>query len=133
MELEFSRLDLDRSRAALSLRTIESPVTGLVMRRGLAAGEYVHQEASIATLAELDPLHVEVFLPSGLFPRLSVGMTATVRPAPPIGGAYPAEVTVIDRVFDATSNTVGLRLSLPNPGSRIPGGQRCSVEFSFDG
>ncbi|MEO0680766.1 MAG: efflux RND transporter periplasmic adaptor subunit [Pseudomonadota bacterium] len=133
VERELARLDLARSRAALSLRRIESPAAGLIMRRGLSAGEYVHQEASIVTLARLDPLHVEVFLPSGLYPRLAEGMAAEVRPAPPIGGAYAAEVTVIDRVFDATSNTVGVRLALPNPDGALPAGQRCTVAFELLG
>jgi hypothetical protein len=40
-----------------------------------------------------------------------------------------ATVTVVDRVVDAASDTFGVRLLLPNPDYRIPGGVRCEIRF----
>jgi hypothetical protein len=37
---------------------------------------------------------------------------------------------VVDRVFDASSGTFGVRLELPNPNGAIPAGVRCKVEFA---
>ena len=59
------------------------------------------------------------------------GMIATVRPGEPIGGAYIAVVAVVDRVFDPSSGTFGVRLELDNPGNKLPGGQRCTVTFTL--
>jgi hypothetical protein len=36
---------------------------------------------------------------------------------------------LIDRVIDAASNTFRIRLSLPNPGNKIPAGLRCTAEL----
>lgn len=131
-ERQLSQLELERSQAILEQRTIRSTIDGIVNDKKLSAGEFVNQEGYIATLARLDPLHVEVFVPVIYFQKLKIGMTAKVYPAPPIDGMIEATVTVIDRVFDPASGTFGVRLALPNPGNLLPGGQRCKVSFDID-
>ena len=56
--------------------------------------------------------------------------TTTVLPEAPVGGSYTATVTVVDRVFEAASGTVGVRLELPNPDLRLPAGIHCRVRFT---
>ena len=138
---DFERLDIQRRLAGLELkraeaivaqRTINSPIDGVVVRRVLSAGEFVNQDAHILEIAGLDPLHVEVFLPVAYYLQIAEGDTGVVRPAEPIGGTYTATVRVVDRVFDASSNTFGIRLSLENADSDLPAGQRCSVEFDIE-
>ena len=99
------------------------------MRRLIGPGEYVYSQVQIVRIAKIDPLHVEVFLPTELYPSLSVGEEARVRPAEPVGGEYTAKIIAIDNVFDAASDTFGVRLSLPNPGDHLPAGVDCQVEF----
>src|SRR5262249_29148442 len=60
---QMAELDLQRARIAVDLRTIRSPIDGIVTKRALGPGEYVTQEASIVTVARIDPLNVETFLP----------------------------------------------------------------------
>ncbi len=129
---QLSQLELDRSQALLDQRTIRSTIDGIVSEKKLSAGEFVNQEGYIVMLARLDPLNVEVFLPVAYFDRVQVGMVATVTPAPPITNTYTATITVVDRVFDPASGTFGVRLALPNPGNRLPGGQRCKVSFPVE-
>jgi RND family efflux transporter MFP subunit len=128
---ELAKLELERSQAALDQRTIRSTIDGIVTEKKLSAGEFVNQEGYIVQVARLDPLHVEVFLPVIYFERVHVGMEGSVRPAPPIDRTYAATVSVVDRVFDPASGTFGVRLTLPNPGNALPGGQRCKVAFDF--
>ena len=42
-----------------------------------------------------------------------------------------AKVSIVDRVVDASSGTFGVRLELPNPGHRLPGGLKCRVRFNI--
>jgi hypothetical protein len=37
-------------------------------------------------------------------------------------------VTHVDQLIDAASNTYRVRLSLPNPGHRLPAGARCALD-----
>ncbi len=122
-------LEVGRAEAMLEQRTIRSPVAGLVTARTMGPGEYIHFDNSILTLAQMDPLYVETFVPVRMHGRVRVGTRATVVPDQPVGGSYEAEIRVLDEVFDAASGTFGLRLSLPNPDRRLPGGVRCKVTF----
>jgi hypothetical protein len=89
----------------------------------------VYSATPVAQLARVDPIHVEVFLPTELFPSLKKGEMGTVLPAAPIGGEYQAEIIAIDRVFDAASDTFGVRLALENPDGFLPAGLDCEVVF----
>jgi RND family efflux transporter MFP subunit len=124
-------LELAEATQMLEMRTIRSPIDGVVVERTGAPGELV-QESPLATLAQIDPLNVEVVLPVELFGSIAVGDVAQVLPAEPVGGAYPAKVVIVDRVIDAASGTFGVRLELPNPGSRLPAGLRCKVRFAAE-
>jgi RND family efflux transporter MFP subunit len=123
-----AELELERATAALQLRSVASPVTGVVMERFLSAGEYVKQ-TPILKIAQIDPLRVEVIAPVALLGRLAPGMEAVVMPEAPAGGTYRARVKVVDRVVDAASGTFGIRLELPNPGYKLAGGLKCKVRF----
>lgn len=127
VQQELAALELLRARATLARRTIRSPIGGIVSQRALSPGEFVTQEAWIMRIADLDPLHVEVFLPTGYFDQLAVGQTGHVVLRQPAGGRFDAEVVVVDSVFDATSNTFGVRLALPNADLALPAGQRCKM------
>jgi RND family efflux transporter MFP subunit len=126
-----TQLELLRSEAYLRQREIRSPFDGLVTDRLMSAGEYVHPEAVILRLAQLDPLYVETYLPVRLFPLLHAGLEAAVEPADPIGGTIQARVSVVDQVFDAASGTFGVQLEVPNRDGRLPAGHRCKVSFRF--
>jgi RND family efflux transporter MFP subunit len=127
-ELNLLRLELREVEARLQLRTIESPLTGVVVDRYFSPGEYV-QEDPIVRLAQVDPLRVEVAVPASMYGRIRVGMEAAVTWERPVTGTHDARVTVVDPVVDAASGTIGIRLELPNPENRLPAGARCTVRF----
>ncbi len=120
--------DLQRAEAALALRTIPSPIRGVVMQRFLSPGEFAKQ-APILKLAQIDPLYVEVIVPVAMLGKVKPGMVAQVMPEPPVKGVYQARVIVVDHVVDAASGTFGVRLELPNPDLSLPAGLKCTVRF----
>jgi len=132
MKQKLAQLEQQRAEAVFDLRTILSPLSGLVMDKNLSAGEFVNQEAFIMTLVQLDPLFIEAYVPVTYWSKITKGSLGTVRPAEPVGGSYKAPVTVVDHVFDAASGTFGIRLELKNPGNALPGGQRCKVDFDVE-
>ena len=103
----------------LKLRTILSPINGVVVKRHFSGGEYVSEEA-ILTIAQIDPLRVEVAVPVMVYGKIKVGMIGRVTWEAPLVGNHPATVTIVDPVVDAASGTIGVRLELPNPGHRLP-------------
>jgi RND family efflux transporter MFP subunit len=122
-------LTADRSERALALKQIRGPIDGVVIERKLSAGEYIYEQTSIMTIAQVDPLNVELVLPLQRYGEIKIGATAIVHPAAPVGGAFAATVAVVDPVIDAASDTFGVRLTLANPDGVIPAGIRCTVEW----
>lgn len=120
--------ELQRAEAALAVRTIKSPVNGVVTERVLYAGEFTKQGA-IVKLAQLDPLRVEVIVPVTFLGRITPGMRASIVLDPPLRETVGARVKVVDKVVDAASATFGVRLEVPNPRHRIPAGMKCKVRF----
>jgi RND family efflux transporter MFP subunit len=129
MAVSFAALELARAEAEVALHEVRSPIDGTVTAQVLSAGEFVNQDRHIVEIASLDPLHVEAFLPVEMFDTLRPGSRASVLPALPGQIRVTARVTVIDRVFDALSNTFGVRLELDNPDGNLPAGLRCTVVF----
>jgi RND family efflux transporter MFP subunit len=122
-------LDLERAEAALALRTIKSPINGIVIERLRHPGELASREHPIVRIARLDPLRVEVFVPIALYGKVAVGQTATVIPESPLNQPREARVIVVDKVADAASSTFGVRLEVANPGNRVPAGLKCKVRI----
>jgi RND family efflux transporter MFP subunit len=121
--------ELERAQAAYDNTTIRSPVSGHVLNISLNAGEHAGQDRHIMVIAQLDPLHVEAFLPIQFYSQLYEGMEVAIYPEEPIGGRYSAAITVIDPVVDTASRTFAIRVDLPNPAERIPGGYRCKLDL----
>jgi RND family efflux transporter MFP subunit len=128
---EVASLEVVHAEEVLKQRALRSPIDGVVVDRLLVPGEYRNDQGPVLTLAQIDPLRVEVFVPTAYFGQIRVGGSAEVRPEQPIGGVHVATVTVVDRVHDAASGTFGVRLALPNPRLTLPGGIRCQVMFAM--
>ena len=127
---EFAVLEMKRAAALLAQRTIVSPIDGYVIKRIMAPGENVFEQAKIMKIAQIDPLRVEVHLPIAAFPMIKEGMNAEIRPTQPAGTVHTATVSVIDNVLDAASDTFGVRLILANPKHDMPAGVNCTATFS---
>ena len=129
IDQRLATLEQARVEAQLAQRDIVSPIDGIVITRMMSPGEYVFSQAPVAQLAQTNPIHVEVFLPTELYATLTNGDTGMIYPAEPVGGEYAAEIIAIDRVFDAASDTFGVRLALQNPDGALPTGLDCQVMF----
>jgi len=124
-------LEYVQTQRVMAEKTVRSPVNGIVTERAMSVGEYRGPDAShILTIAQVDPLNVEVFAPIKQLRSVKVGDPVTIYPEEPVRGQYVATIKVIDRVFDAASGTFGMRLVLPNPGYKLPAGLRCRIELA---
>ena len=126
---EIAQLELERAEQVVKRRAITSPISGVVMERFKTMGEYV-DEQPVLRVAQLDPLHVEVFVPVQRLGEIRPGMQASVWSDAVADQHWQARVSRVDRVADVASGTYGVRLVLPNPDYRVPAGLRCRLSFS---
>ena len=117
--------------AQLSQRTIRSPIDGVVAERYLAAGERV-EDKPLVRIAKVDPLRVQVVVPTAYFGKIQSGGTARIMPELPDTQPVIARVTLVDKVIDAASNTFRVQLELPNPDLALPAGLRCKADFGLE-
>lgn len=129
-EKRIAEAELAQARLRLSRRKVRSPVDGVVHRITASPGEFAHEEAPVMTIAVLDPLHVEAYLPIRLYPRIAMGQEAEIAMGAPVDARRTAVVSAIDKVFDAASGTFGVRLDLPNADHGLPGGIKCKLRFA---
>lgn len=126
-ELLLSKMELMLKEQELALRTVASPIDGVVVDRLQDEGEYVNVNPVIR-LATLDPLHIDLLLPAEYFGKIAVGQKLLIKAAPAMGKARKAKVITVDPLIDPASGTFRVQLAMTNPGNLIPAGLRCSAQ-----
>ncbi len=118
-------LDLAERRERLKLRSVASPVDGVIVDRYHSQGDLVKLE-EIFRIMRLHPLHVETVWPMRYFGTLKIGQAFTVL-TDLKGRQLQAKVSNVDRVVDAASGTFRVRLQAPNPDYKVPAGLNCRL------
>ena len=129
IENRIAELELKEMQEKLKMRTIYSPIRGVVVDRHNSSGEYVAAEP-VLTIAQVDPLNVEVIVPVEKFGTIKKGMRADVFPVIPSGSKVVGKVIIVDSVIDAASGTFGVRIQVPNKKRQLAAGVKCQVKFS---
>ncbi len=125
-EQQTAKLKAQGYEIKVELATLTSTIDGVVQDISIREGEYADPQQSsqraAAVVVQVDPLKVEVYLPTPVAARLKVGQELEV--------SYltedvwqKAKIEFLDPVADAASGTRKLELKLPNPGGREPGWQ----------
>lgn len=125
-EFQVAIKELQQAEAVLSLRSVQSPIEGVVIDYFVESGEFVTTEPVMA-LAALNPLKVEIVMPYESLGAVTESSQLTIFPVMPVGGEYPAKITMIDPIVDAASGTYRIRAHIDNPDNALPAGIECKV------
>lgn len=125
-----AKLNLEQAQAELALRTLKSPIDGIVIDSYIKVGESV-ADRPIMKLAQIDPLRIELIAPTEYFGLIEKDMEVEIYPERPANKAFKAKVTVVDQLIDPASGSFTVRLALPNPGDELVGGVNCIARFDF--
>ena len=127
-----AELEVRRNEEQIRLRSIKSPVNGVVMERNAHPGELAdpgEQRKPLLRIADISALHAEAILPAEAYSYIKPGMRVTVSATVPVKVSAAGTVRVVDKVLDAASGTFGVRLEVANPNMDIPAGIQCRVDF----
>lgn len=126
-------LEYKQQSGLLALRTIRSPLNGVVVDQLLHPGETAEPggKKPLLKLAQVDPLKVRVMLPMSAFGKLKMGNAVEITPEHDLGGRLKAKVRHTDKVLDAASATHIVLLDLPNGSAQIPAGVKCKAHLNF--
>lgn len=127
---KLAELSVKQAEAELALRTIESPIDGVVVDTYARVGESV-TERTIMKLAQIDPLRIELIAPTEYFGLIKKDMEVEIYPERPANQVFKARVTVVDELIDPASGSFTVRMALPNPGDGLVAGVNCLARFDF--
>jgi RND family efflux transporter MFP subunit len=103
------------ARSRLGHTRLESPIDGVVSRRGVDAGEMTAAGQPAFTIVAVDPVTVKIGVPEAQIGQVRQGAAATVS-VPALGGErFAGRVTMIGVTADAASRTYQVKLDVPNP------------------
>ena len=127
---KLAQLNLEKTQAELALRTLKSPIDGIIIDSYIKIGESVANRP-IMKLAQINPLRVELIAPTEYFGLIEKNMEVDIYPERPANKVYKATVTTVDQLIDPASGSFTIRMSLPNPGEELIGGVNCIARFDF--
>jgi RND family efflux transporter MFP subunit len=130
LEQAQNRRRLDQALSQLDRMRIVTPVSGRIERVLVMPGESAKALEPIIQVVGIDPLWIDMPVPLDDVPSLSMGEAVSVV----FSGSraqHTAEGKVIhiSSIADAASETLRVRLAVPNPNGR-PAGERVLVRFS---
>ncbi len=126
---QIAERELSGAQAQLRQRTVRAPFDGVVIDRLVQPGERVDGKPMFR-IAALNPLRVEVIIPSSYYGHIREGMTVPVQPEFAGAGSVSSQVVQVDRLVDAASGTFRARLTMPNPKREVPAGVRCKLALN---
>jgi RND family efflux transporter MFP subunit len=126
-----AQVNLELAQSQLALRTIKSPIDGIVVDRYAMVGESVSGR-TIMKLAKVDPLKVELIAPTEYFGLIEKGMKVEIYPEQPANQVFTATVSIVDQLIDPASGSFTVRMELPNPDDKLVGGVNCMANFAFE-
>lgn len=125
-EYQVAVKELQQTRAVLGLRSVHSPIDGVVIDYFVESGEFITNQP-VLELAALDPLKVEIVMPYESLGSVEPDSSLTIYPVQPVGGIYRATVFMIDPIIDAASGTYRIRAHIENPDYSLPAGIECKA------
>jgi RND family efflux transporter MFP subunit len=154
LEVEHARLDVTIAQLSLELARFEheqagrkceeyrirvgnmqlkSPVDGRVEEVHVEVGESVNALADVVRVVRIDPLWIDAPIPLTQAIGLKRGMTARVEFLESSGySAAQGRVISVGAVADAASETLRVRIEIPNKANR-PAGEHVLVAFPDEG
>jgi RND family efflux transporter MFP subunit len=118
-----------QAQSQLKRMQLVSPIAGRVEKTNIEAGEAAESLVPVIQVVKIDPLWIDLPVPLEQVRQLRKGNIARVS-FPGIDAPEAAEGIIIhvSRVADAASDTLRVRVEVPNPDGR-PAGERVFVEF----
>lgn len=114
--------NLTMAEEQLRRNTIYAPFDGVIVQIHQKQGAAVDASLPVVTLASLDTLEVEMYVPSDRFGSIRNGSTVNLSAGAPVNADLSAKVCSVSPVIDSASNTFRCVLQIDNTTAGLPAG-----------
>jgi len=122
-------LEVERDKTILKKMTILSPLAGIVTRRIRDVGEGSHDYEPLMQIVVVDVLHVLAHVPPEMAGKLKPGTVGRLVLDDLPDSIHTCAVLVVDRVVEAASGTVRVKLELNNRDGKVAAGSKGNITF----
>ena len=130
LEREQYRRRYDHARSQLERMRLAAPIAGLVEEVSVEVGESIGTLGPVVRIVQNDPLWIDVPVPLTQARDLKLGQDTWITfPGVTADDTPNGRIINISAVADAASETLRIRIEVPNPLKR-PAGERVAVAFS---
>lgn len=123
---------LDVARAELGRGVIRSPIAGTVTRRAINDGETVDPATPAFEVMDTAALDLVANLPAGYLGRVKTGDLAVVHIEPQPDKEFSGGVVQVAPSVDPQTNTVAVRVRLPNPTGELKAGVFANARIAVE-
>lgn len=122
---------VDPSRPGMTYETspIRAPVAGTITSFPVSMGSMVAPSMSIAKISSTNNLEISISVAERFISRIAVGQKALLSFDSYPGEVFSAKVAEVNPVLDTSSRSMGVKLVLDPPDSRIKIGMYCRVKL----
>jgi membrane fusion protein (multidrug efflux system) len=124
-----ARATVSQSRAQLALAqkavndvVVVAPFAGYISQRRVAAGEFVQPSTAVVTLLRIDPLRLQLTIPSVQAGAVAAGQAVTARVDAFPGQTFEGKISAVNPLIAAESRSFLVEARVPNPGSQLKPG-----------
>lgn len=133
LALANAKLAVKDAELALSRRSVEAPIAGIVGILPVDAGNYVTSSTTIATIDDRSKLLIDIWVPERFAPQLRIGQVVTAIPTALPGKSFQGQISALDNMIDAASRTMRVRAEITNPSDVLRSGMSFTVTILFPG
>ncbi|MEE4010419.1 efflux RND transporter periplasmic adaptor subunit [Roseibium sp. FZY0029] len=133
LAVENARLELREAELALSRRSIETPIGGVVGILPITAGNYVSSQTVIATIDDRSEILVDFWVPERYAAAITVGSPITATSVARPGETFEGVISAVDNRIDIDSRTLQVRARFPNKADKLRAGMSFQVSMKFPG
>lgn len=116
-ELEAAKAELKRATLELERIEIAAPFAGVLEERPVETGSYLRSGGHVATIVDLDPVHITGYVSERRIEEVSVGDVA--HATLPDGSEVTGRVSYIAATAQPQTRTFRVEIEVPNPDRKV--------------
>ena len=116
------RAQLALAEKAVSDVVVVAPFAGYISQRRVAVGEFVQPSTAVVTLLRIDPLRLQLTIPSVQAAQVAVGQAVTARVDAFPGQTFEGRISAVNPLIAAESRSFIVEAKVPNPKGELKPG-----------
>jgi RND family efflux transporter MFP subunit len=114
-----AKAQLALAEKAVADGIVAAPFSGYISQRRVSVGEYVQLSTAVVTLLRIDPLRLQLTIPSVQSGQVGTGQAVQARVDSFPGKVFEGKITAVNPAIASESRSFLVEARVPNPGAQL--------------